>query len=171
MQANPKFNITLREYPYNVVMAPFDFYIDNSEHSIMPILQFWTYHTDLFISAIPSTADPASNNSEEGLTRCHIGDAIGDWCGSIVLDKAWLKRQTSAKHEFIALSDAKKFTNEECETWTYYIPKEREQSESEWDLYFVLLVERKEEMWERVGVGKVFKEAFRSSTWKEIMLG
>jgi Heterokaryon incompatibility protein (HET) len=165
MQANPKFNITLREYPYNVVMAGFDPYSDNSEHPLMPILQFWTYHTSLYITS----AAPISPDS--GLIRCHIGDPIGDWCGSIILDSTWLRSKTTAKQEFIALSEAKKFTQDECETWTYYIPKEREQSESEWDLYYVLLVERKDEMWERVGVGKVFKEAFRGSVWKEIMLG
>ena len=167
MQANPKFNITLRDYPYNVVMAPFDRDLDASDHQPMPILQFWTYHAFLHIRSTPTL--PSSDISD-GLVRCHIGDSIGDWCGSIVLDAEWLKSQTAAKQEFVAISEAKRFTKAECETWTYYIPKEREQSESEWDLYYVMLVERKEEMWERVGLGKVFKEAFRGSTWKEIML-
>ncbi|KAI9685988.1 MAG: hypothetical protein M1822_003971 [Bathelium mastoideum] len=164
MQANPTFKITLRDYPYNVVMAPFDPNLDRSEYPPMPFLQFWTHHMFLYIRT-------NSSESSEGLVRCHIGDSNGDWCGSIVLDEKWVKSTSSARQEFIAISEAKKFAREECDIWTYYIPKEREQSESEWDLYYVLLIERKEEKWERIGLGKVFKEAFRKSTWKEIMLG
>ncbi|RYP41952.1 hypothetical protein DL768_010414 [Monosporascus sp. mg162] len=37
-------------------------------------------------------------------------------------------------------------------------------------LFYVLLIERRDEKWERVGVGKVFEEAFRDARWKEIML-
>jgi hypothetical protein len=164
IQANPTFNITLREYPYHVVMAPFDPDPESKGYPLMPILQFWTYHTFLYVRSTPS-------NLTNGLVRCHIGDSIGDWCGSIILDESWVASMKSARQEFIAISEAKKFTKEECEAWTYYIPKEREQSESEWDLYYVLLVERKDEKWQRIGLGKVFKECFRKSTWKEIMLG
>ncbi|KAL9066214.1 MAG: hypothetical protein Q9157_007222 [Trypethelium eluteriae] len=163
IQANPTFNITLRDYPYNVVMADFDQNLDTSEYPLRPILQFWTHHTFLNIRSAPS-------NARDGLVRCHIGDSFGDWCGSVFLDGKWVDGTRSARQEFIAISEAKKFTREECETWTYYIPKEREESESDWDLYYVLLIERKDEKWERVGLGKVFKAAFRDSTWKEIML-
>lgn len=57
----------------------------------------------------------------------------------------------------------KGFTPEECSVWTYYIPKERE--ESEWDLYFVLLVAFLEAkgIWGRVALGKVFKAEFSHS--------
>ena len=69
----------------------------------------------------------------------------------------------------MAVSEARSFTLDECPEWTYYVPKEREQSE--WDLFYVLLVRRRDEKWERVGLGKVFKEAFRDARWKEVMLG
>lgn len=56
----------------------------------------------------------------------------------------------------------------------YYIPREREQSK--WDLYYVLLIETREEVAYRVGLGKVFKEAFsnsckREAAWKEFIMG
>lgn len=39
-------------------------------------------------------------------------------------------------------------------------------------MFYVMLIERREEQWERVGTGNVFKTAFmRNATWKEIMLG
>jgi len=87
-----------------------------------------------------------------------------------VLDEQWVRSKTYANREFVAISEAKKFTQDECEAWTYYIPKERDQSE--WDLFYVMLIERKDKQWERVGLGKVFKKAFmRNATWREIMLG
>lgn len=73
------------------------------------------------------------------------------------------------RHEFIAISDALRFSDRECPIWTYYIPKERE--ESEWDVYYVLLIQYRVDTWKRVGLGKVFKEAFAGSEWKEIILG
>ncbi len=55
--------------------------------------------------------------------------------------------------------------------WNYYIPKEKE--ESEWDLYFVMMIDRNKEraLWERVAVGKVFQAAFGDAAWDEIKLG
>ena len=55
-----------------------------------------------------------------------------------MLDAQWIDKAKTARQEFIALSESKKFTNEECETWSYYVPKERE--ESEWDLFYVMLI-------------------------------
>jgi len=65
----------------------------------------------------------------------------------------------------------KGFTPEECSVWTYYIPKERE--ESEWDLYFVLLVVFLEAkgIRGRVALGKVFRATFSHSRWSEIIFG
>ncbi len=88
----------------------------------------------------------------------------------LVLDKEWIANPQSSKHDLIAISKAKAFSKDECETWTYYIPKEREQSE--WDLFCVLLIERKDDgKWERVALGKAFIAAFANSTWREIFLG
>ncbi|KAI0104207.1 heterokaryon incompatibility protein-domain-containing protein [Nemania sp. FL0031] len=171
-----EFSITLKDYPYRVVKAPFTSKLESFEFPLLPILQFRTWHTSLYIKA--ATASPAEKNEGidgqsvdlgAGQVRCHIADDAGDWVGSIVLDARWAARQSTHRHEFIAISEAKNFTQAECSTWTYYIPKERKASE--WDLFYVLLIERKDEKWERVGLGKVFKEAFRNARWKEIMLG
>ena len=77
-------------------------------------------------------------------------------------------------YELIAISEAKDFTPEEFTGWNYYIPKERD--ESEWDLWYVLLVEKIDEVVvRRVGLGKVFQEAFENSCspgkeWKEFIM-
>ena len=87
-----------------------------------------------------------------------------------MLDVDWVGgRDCGTPHEFIAISEAKEFTQEECEAWTYYIPMERNQSE--WCLFYVLLIEKIGPVWERVALGKVFKEGFREATWDEITLG
>ncbi|ROW15151.1 hypothetical protein VPNG_03029 [Cytospora leucostoma] len=67
-------------------------------------------------------------------------------------------------------TEAKAFTMDECPVWTYYVPKER--GESQWDLFYVLLLERDEEhcWWERVALGKVFKAAFENADWAETQL-
>ncbi|KAH8660916.1 heterokaryon incompatibility protein-domain-containing protein [Tricladium varicosporioides] len=169
-----EFRITLKDYPYRVVKSPFIPQVDNLEFPLLPILQFRTWHTWLHIKT--ASASTEHNESRKrvsmevgaGQVRCHIADEAGDWCGSIVLDTRW-QAGSSSRQEFIAISEAKDFTRAECHDWTYYIPKERDQSE--WDLFYVLLIERKDERWERVGVGKVFKEAFRDARFKEIMLG
>jgi hypothetical protein len=72
---------------------------------------------------------------------------------------------------FIALSDSKGLTADECPVWNYYIPKEKD--ESEWDLYFVMIIDRNREraLWERVAIGKVFQAAFGDAVWDEIKLG
>ncbi|KAI0408723.1 heterokaryon incompatibility protein [Xylaria palmicola] len=170
------FSITLKDYPYRVVKAPFTSKLESFEFPLLPILQFRTWHTVLYVeAAVAPSAEkveaPRTPRDEigAGQVRCHIADDAGDWVGSIVLGAQWATRQTTRQHEFIAISEAKNFTEAECDTWTYYIPKERK--ESEWDLFYVLLIERKDEKWERVGLGKVFKEAFRDARWKEIMLG
>jgi hypothetical protein len=72
------------------------------------------------------------------------------------------------RHDFIAISEAKSFTDEECKTWTYYVPKERE--DSEWDLFDVLLLKHGDRGWQRVGLGKVFRAAFWRARWREIIL-
>ncbi|KAF4893655.1 hypothetical protein CGCF415_v012547 [Colletotrichum fructicola] len=168
-----EFSITLRDYPYRVVKAPFEPKPETSEFPLLPILQFRTWHTWLYIKhngpseRLFHDRKLLSMGTESGLARYHIADEMGDWCGSVVLEAEWAAK-ASDKQEFIAISEAKSFTRDECPEWTYYIPKEREQSE--WDLFYVLLIERKDEKWERVGVGKVFKEAFHNSKQKEIML-
>ena len=158
------FRQTLPENPYRVVMSEYSSETDK-EFPDQPILQFWTWHT--FLHLIP--CDRPVSRPEKGLCRYDIADQIGDWCGSLMFDDKWIKDSNVSQHEFIAISDAKAFTKEECGVWTYYIPEERDQSE--WGLYYVLLVKRHHVKWERVALGKVFKTAFANSEWKEIILG
>jgi Heterokaryon incompatibility protein (HET) len=167
---DPKhFKLTLPENPYHVNMEAYNPDPDK-EFPDQPILQFWTWHTHLHI--IPSDSHHATTLGP-GLRRYDIADENGDWCGSIVIDDdGWMgggKGAGSSRQSFIALSEAKSFTAEECEVWTYYIAKERVQSE--WDLYYVMLVEWEVVRWRRVAIGKVFKAAFGGRKWREIVLG
>jgi hypothetical protein len=108
--------------------------------------------------------------------RYSILDYKDDWCGTILLDRLRIAPLDLDKtHEFIAISDAKEFHSDEYNGWAYYIPKEKEQSA--WDLYYVLLIEYRSNIAYRVGLGKIFKEAFNNSCkpegkqWKEFILG
>ncbi|KAH7029839.1 heterokaryon incompatibility protein-domain-containing protein [Microdochium trichocladiopsis] len=193
------FTSIIPDTPFSIIRGPFP--KTNKDHQIraMPILQFWTWRTELLVasrppsprhnsalqSPVPGTPDDAPGK----LSRHDIVDKAGDWCGSIMLPP----RRRSSHHNgteneassridkggsrgvapvmFIALSDAKSLTEDECPVWNYYIAKERE--ESEWDLYYVMMLERNREraLWERVAVGKVFQAAFRDAIWDEIKLG
>jgi hypothetical protein len=163
-----RFQRTFPENPYRVVVTEYSCEADR-EFPDQPLLQFWTWSASLHVL-------PAAKRDEKlgaGLQRYDIADDKGDWCGSIVLDKAWADTNVlkKMKQEFIAISEAKNFTCEECEVWTYYIPKERDQSE--WDLYYVLLVEERDSIVkQRVALGKVFRAAFENTqTWEEVVLG
>ena len=91
-----------------------------------PILQFWTFHARLHLVYRDENQEK-SRLSERGLARYDVVDGIGDWCGSLLLHQRW-KRNIfdTEQYDFIAISDAKEFTEVECPTWTYYIPKERD---------------------------------------------
>ena len=171
-----RFQRTLREFPFRVVRKPYQPKIGTIEHPLKPILQFRTLYMRLNLvpPAEPACAGPhpIPLSAQPELQRYSLADDSGDWCGSIVLDSSWFSRQlrrSRLRHEFVAISEAMRFTNEECDTWTYYIPKERE--ESEWDLFYVLLIQFEVDSWKRVGIGKVFQEAFSEAEWKEIVLG
>jgi Heterokaryon incompatibility protein (HET) len=165
-----KFVRTLPEYPYRVSIASADVKRE-SQFSDQCFLQFWTWSA--FLRLYPHR-QPSHQTLGEGLWRYDIADYTRDWCGTIVLNRRWGDQWPVGKeHEFIAISAAKDFSAEENDVWTYYIPKEKGQSE--WDLYYVLLIEHKGEIAHRVGLGKVFKEAFSNSClpgreWKEIIL-
>ncbi|KAL8304642.1 hypothetical protein RB597_004255 [Gaeumannomyces tritici] len=126
-------------------------------------------------SSAHTTGDSSKDGAREAvsrpLRRCDILDDAGDWCGTITLPERWAKARNGVTRIFIAISDAKSLTEEECPVWNYYVPRER--NESEWDLYYVMLLERTGDrsMWERRGLGKVFKPAFKDAEWSEIKLG
>lgn len=165
------FEKTLPEYPYQVGFAPGSYENGHDDQPDQTYLQFWTWSTHLRIVA----HDPLRQATDGHLRRYDIADYSGDWCGTIILNQEWAQNhQSEVEHEFIAISEARDFSDEENESWTYYIPKEKEHSE--WDLYYVLLLEHRGAVSYRVGLGKIFKDALENSclpgtSWKEIILG
>ncbi|GAB7348349.1 hypothetical protein MBLNU459_g6319t1 [Dothideomycetes sp. NU459] len=172
-----KFRQTIPQSPYRVLMTCYTHKPD-SQFPDQPLLQFWTWSTFLRLVS----RDEVDQSLGLGLTRLDIHDEVGDWCGSIVLNKDWVQERKDrlshdfdgSRYEFIAISHAKAFTDKECTVWTYYVPSERDQSE--WELYYVLLVERGNHgTLRRVALGKVFQMAFHhagfKTKWKEIILG
>ena len=179
------FDKTIRSHPFGVSISQ-EFFAPNNDFPDQRFLQFWTwsayFRMEISVSASfeggspshgPETARAGERDDGEE-RRYEVRDYKNDWCGTVVLDQ-WQPEgfHVSAEHEFIAVSEAKDFTKEEHDTWTYYMPKEREQSE--WDLFYVLLLEVRDEIAYRIGLGKVFKEAFENAChekqWKEIILG
>lgn len=163
-----EFTGILPDHPFSIIRGPFPEEYKGSIHA-MPILQFWTWRTELLVTIRrQSRTSPAP---ESGLCQCDVIDRAGDWCGSIVLPQDWIGDHEGKLLQFIAISDAKSLTRDECPVWNYYIPKEEE--ESEWDLYYVMLLKRNREraLWERVAIGKVFQAAFGNAVWDEIKLG
>ncbi len=150
-----------------------DAYAPNSAVKDMPYLQFFTWSAFFRIREDKRMASPDQN-----FRRYNIEDYKADWCGTIMLDSVWVVKkdfELDDPMEFIAISDAKQFDPEEYDDWANYIPMER--GESTWDLYYVLLVEYRSDIAYRVGLGKVYKEAFENSCksegkrWKEFILG
>ncbi|KAK3346347.1 heterokaryon incompatibility protein-domain-containing protein [Lasiosphaeria hispida] len=140
-------------------------------------LQFWTWsaHFRLGVSSDSDDVGSTAAYSASHMRRYNILDCNNDICGSIVLPNHFSQRVDSQRqYEFIALSDAKYLGQEEMPEWTFYIPKERD--DSFWDLWYVLLLETDDGgLSRRVGLGKVFKDAFHQSfqpgrDWREFIL-
>jgi hypothetical protein len=116
------------------------------------------------------------SNLQPGLHHFTILDCRCDRYGTIVLDESYYN-QVGAVFEFIAISDARDFSLEEYDSWTYYIPGERE--DVDWYLYYALMIKVDVESGtsERLGLAKVYTTAFHSVSldpgckWKEIRLG
>jgi hypothetical protein len=162
-----KFTSILPDNPFGVIRdtSPGDMGMQTYS---MPVLQFFTLSNQFYVK-LRSRAE--TTDQPRQLFNCEIFDRAGDWCGCIKLASSWIANRQDIPLHFIAISDAKLFTRDECQEWNYYIHKERE--ESEWDLYYVLLLERNVEraLWERVGLGKIFQAAFVDANWTEIKLG
>ncbi|KAI0882012.1 heterokaryon incompatibility protein-domain-containing protein [Annulohypoxylon maeteangense] len=172
-----KFSAIIPDHPFGIIKEPRptsdraeDERKDVRPLQHMPILQFYTFLTELYVT-VRFPLNTKDINPQEQLLRCDIADDAGDWCGSIEVPAEWISEREDQRFHFIAISHAKAFTTDECPIWTYYIPKERE--ESQWDLYYILLLERDNErcLWERVALGKVFRTAFEKASWSEIKLG
>jgi hypothetical protein len=174
-----RFSKTLPDVPFGISISGDDIATDKraaahpypTQLPDQHYLQFFTWSAYLRLTDhVPSGKSPLL---ERNLRRFGIADYKGDWCGTIVLPESF-EIGRSPEYQFLAISEAKKFSLDEYNGWMYYIPREREQSE--WDLYYVLLVEVKDEIAYRVGLGKVYKEAFENScregkSWDEFILG
>jgi len=118
-----------------------------------------------------------SNTQESRLHQFGLADSHGDWCGTVTLDKSWYNR-VGGIFEFVAISEAKDFSMDELDTWSYYVSEERHQAE--WYCFYALMLECKETdnglVTERVGLAKIFQSSFfcrslRECSWKTIVLG
>ncbi|KAF2847963.1 HET-domain-containing protein [Plenodomus tracheiphilus IPT5] len=178
-----EFTLILDECPFAVeIVHETGGHAPNSAAKDMPFLQFYTWSAHFRIreerrtQVVPHAGRDTDSNL---LLRYSIFDYKDDWCGTIMLDSVWVVKNAididDDPMEFMAISDAKQFDREEYDDWANYIPMERR--ESTWDLYYVLLIERKADIAYRVGLGKVYKEAFENSCkpegkrWKEFILG
>ncbi|KAI1490977.1 hypothetical protein F5X96DRAFT_669170 [Biscogniauxia mediterranea] len=72
----------------------------------VPVLRFWTWRMGLCVT-VREQQQPDASGPGEGLCHCNIVD----------------------KQVFVAISDAKSFTVDECPVWNYCIPKNKDESE------------------------------------------
>ena len=162
-----RFRSIIPENPFGIISGP---YPNNPQELLkgMPVLQFWTWWTECVVK--PRASDSVST-AVNILSHYDVHDKSGDWCGSVCLPLDFIADHSGQVFKFIAISDAKSFTKDECPLWNYYVPKERE--DSEWDLYHVLMLRRNREraLWERVALGKIFQAAFADAQWYEVKLG
>ena len=173
------FSHVLEECPYGVtVMPPGASIASTMSNTNIPdedqtYLQFWTWSA--YFRIRPD--EHRKQDTKSGFLRYSIEDYKEDMCGTIMLDRYWVKHNgTESPLEFIAISDAKSFSKSEYDDWSNYIPMER--PHAAWELYYVMLIETDSEtgISSRVGLGKVFKDAFENSCereklWKEFILG
>lgn len=134
-----------------------------------PVLRFYTWKCEFFIRHDTGACAPG-----DGLARFDVLDQREDWCGTVVVDENFAMANDERLCTFLALSETRKFTDDECPSWTYPIPKNKE--DVEWDLFNVMIVEQVAEearpVFERRGLGKALKMAFETGgqDWKEIAL-
>lgn len=158
---------TLPDYPSAVLADP-PLPPDPIKLTYLPILQFFAWKCNFYIARNYNAPSPG-----EELARLDVLNQHRDWCGTVVLDKSWATEHDNKLCQFIALSDARKFTEYECTSWTHPIPKNLE--DVDWHLYHVMLIEEFPDrlVWERKGLGKVLKVAFEPlepEKWAEITL-
>jgi hypothetical protein len=108
---NQPFHAILPDNPFSVIRETSG---PDGDISYMPILQFWTWRTELHVTA--RSNDKSSAKPGRDLRYFDIADKMGDWRGSVVLNENWIGDRDGSLFQFIAISDAKKFTKEECLT-------------------------------------------------------
>lgn len=143
---------------------------DNIRPSFSPFLRFYTWRCEFFIRRDHEACSPGHK-----LARVDVLDQCENWCGTVVVDDNFVNDHNEGLCTFLALSETKKFTDDECPSWTYPIPKNKE--DIDWDLFNVMVVELEPKgtrpVFERRGVGKILKVAFENGnqSWEEITLG
>ena len=164
----PRFSLSICDTPFGVNVVGLDTERDHLPDQAIP--QFHTVRAQFYILLNDEASPPG-----KGPVRCDVADDNSDWCGHIVLNEEdWAGQHDGTKCSFIAVSEAKSFTQDECRNWAHYIP--RDQEDIDWELSFVLLVEWNQDrlLWERVGLGKVIQVAFKvggSEKKEEILPG
>ncbi|RAK98099.1 HET domain-containing protein [Aspergillus ibericus CBS 121593] len=137
-------------------------------------LAFTTFTGRFRLSTKSLSTAAFSSDLGPGLRRFGIVDGAGDWCGTVVLgEKEWMPR-VEGVFEFAAISTAKDFSMEEMDTWNYYIPEKQHQGD--WYCFYALMIMPvRDEVFERVGLAKIFASAFRMGSigrtrWRRIIL-
>jgi len=134
-------------------------------------LLFQTFTASFALSRKSMSDSVFKSSLNPGLQRFGIVDNCGDWCGTILLDSSWLNN-VGGVFEFAAISEAKEFALEELNTWTYYIPEERQQAE--WYCFYALMLKWVDDellgqgaVAERIGLAKIFQSSFFSGSFSE----
>ena len=182
-----KFYRTMPKYPYQVRM------VEPGNRSTRPeerledqrFLQFWTWSAHFYL--VPEDQEqPFSKRSKaNGTDLIRFGVLDGDYnlVGTVTIGESWGGRaDLETRHEFIAISDAKGFTEDEMREWNFVEPSLPGQTE--WYAYNVLLLVYDDEsrgVARRAALGKIYKRAFdtaclmpdqkKKKEWKEIILG
>ncbi|KAK4902917.1 hypothetical protein LTR27_000856 [Elasticomyces elasticus] len=161
----------------------------------MPYLQFYTWWGRFYVNMdgqddpLADTYDSSPGSLGTGLKRYSVLDYHGDCVGLVVLDGEWgRQRFADAPQEFIAISQAKAFDEDERRGRDLHA----ETGEGSWQLYNVLMIVREDPNKKphedntvayRRGLGKLYRQAFEHacpdaegnvplpSQWKEILLG
>lgn len=183
------FAFTLNEFPFQVSVSQNDgdARVSGKEElnlSDMRFLQFFSWSATFELKHFEPLLDDMSVTPDQGVgneNRWGIVDYKGDMWGVVTPDRESWKRGSDTlvdlaegPHLFIAISEAKEFSREEISGWQNYISHETEGTE--WDIYYVLLVTEIDGVCYRLGLGKVYKEAFlhsckQEAEWREFILG
>lgn len=181
------FQRTMPKYPYRVRMVEPGKVSTRPEERLedQRFLQFFTWSAYFYLVA-EDDEQPFSRRHrmlDTDLVRFGIQDGDYNLVGTITLGAAWLEcANLETRHEFIAISDARGFSQDEMRDWNFIEPSLPTQSE--WYAYNVLLLEYDDEIRgvaRRAGLGKIYKRGFdtacsmpdrtKKKEWKEIILG
>ncbi|KAJ3542539.1 hypothetical protein NM208_g3213 [Fusarium decemcellulare] len=113
IQQGTEFTSILPDNPFGVARGPF-LAEEKDWDKALPILQFWTWRTELSVSIrqvdTTSTSTSTPNNSSGAkdmvpdiLCQCDVLDKAGAWCGSILVSRQWITERESVPFMFIAL--------------------------------------------------------------------